>query len=67
MALSYNTTRAFPRLRTYADALKRWTDTKPIRGRDPEVRPLGHRKQPLSRIGREGDAPSGPTPITIDG
>lgn len=55
MALSYRTTRAFPRLRTYADALQRWSATKPIRGRDPEVRPLGRRNQAWYRIGREGD------------
>lgn len=33
-----------PNLRTYAQALDRYNTTKPIRGRSPEVRPLGARK-----------------------
>jgi len=30
---------------SYADALKKWTETKPIRGRDDNVRPLGPRSK----------------------
>jgi hypothetical protein len=33
-----------PRINDYATALKRWEDTKPIRGRAIETRPLGHRR-----------------------
>jgi hypothetical protein len=42
-----------PRLTSYADAAKREAETKPIRGRDPEVKPLGRRNQPWWRIMRE--------------
>lgn len=31
-------------IQDYASALKRWEDTKPIRGRDVDTRPLGHRR-----------------------
>ena len=33
-----------PRINDYAFALKRWEDTKPIRGRAVDTRPLGHRR-----------------------
>jgi len=32
-------------LSTYAEAQKRFDDTKPIRGRNPEVRPLGNKRR----------------------
>lgn len=66
MALGYNTLRAFPRLRTYEDAAAYEAKVKPIRGRTPEVKPLGRRSQAYYAIKREdngdiciiaGDAP----------
>jgi len=33
-----------PQINDYASALKRWEDTKPIRGRTVDTRPLGHRR-----------------------
>jgi len=33
-----------PRIRTYNEAYKRYQDTKPIRGSNPEIRPLGARR-----------------------
>lgn len=33
-----------PHINDYATALKRWEDTKPIRGRAIDTRPLGHRR-----------------------
>lgn len=55
MSLGYNTLRAFPRLRTYEDAAAYEAKVKPIRGRDPEVKPLGRRSQAYYSIKREGD------------
>ena len=34
-----------PRINDYASALKLWEDTKPIRGRDEDTRPLGYREK----------------------
>ncbi len=53
MALGYNTLRAFPRLRTYEDAAAYEAKVKPIRGRTPEVKPLGRRSQAYYAIKRE--------------
>ncbi len=53
MALSWRTLQAFPRLTSYADAAKREAETKPIRGRKPEVKPLGRRNQAYYSIKRE--------------
>lgn len=53
MALSWNTLRHFPRLLSYEDAAKREAETKPIRGREPEVKPLGKRGQRWHKIRRE--------------
>jgi len=55
MALGRNTLRAIPTLRNYNDASKWEADTKPIRGRTPEVKPLGNRKQTYFSIRREPD------------
>jgi hypothetical protein len=55
MALGHNTLRAIPTLRNYKDASKREADTTPIRGRTPEVKPLGSRKQTYFSIRREPD------------
>jgi hypothetical protein len=41
--MAYNTYGA-PRLSSYAEALKWHNDTKPIRGHEKAVRPLGHRR-----------------------
>lgn len=66
MALGYNTLAAIPRLQSYEDAARREAATKPIRGRTPEVKPLGRRSQAYYAIKREdngdiciiaGDAP----------
>lgn len=53
MALSYRSLFAMPRLLSYADAVEREANTKPIRGRTPEVKPLGRRNQAWFRIQRE--------------
>lgn len=53
MALSWRTLQAFPRLTSYDDAAKCEADTKPIRGRKPEVKPLGRRSQAYYSIKRE--------------
>ena len=53
MALGWRTLQAFPRLTSYADAAKREAETKPIRGRTPEVKPLGRRNQAYYSIKRE--------------
>lgn len=53
MALSWRTLRAFPRLTSYADAEHWEAKTKPIRGRTPEVKPLGRRSQAYYSIKRE--------------
>lgn len=53
MALSWRTLGAMPRLLSYADAAKREAETKPIRGRTPEVKPLGRRNQAWFSIKRE--------------
>lgn len=53
MALGYNTLAAIPRLQSYEDAAKREAATKPIRGRTPEVKPLGRRSQAYYAIKRE--------------
>lgn len=42
--MTFNSTRALPYLRTYADAKKRYEATKPIRGDKDGKRPLGDRR-----------------------
>jgi hypothetical protein len=53
MALGYRTLLALPRLHTYDDADRRERETKPIRGRTPETKPLGRRSQTHLTIKRE--------------
>ena len=53
MALSWRTLDAMPRLRSYAAAVQHEASVKPIRGRKPEVKPLGRRKQSWWEIKRE--------------
>jgi hypothetical protein len=55
MGLSWNTTRAMPRLTDYTTAAEHEAETKPIRGRSPEVKPLGRRDQSYRSIKREGN------------
>ena len=42
--MGYATVMNVPRVTTYTEAKKIHDNTKPIRGRDPEVRPLGNRR-----------------------
>ena len=42
--MGYATVMRVPRVMNYTDALARYEDAKPIRGRSPEVRPLGERR-----------------------
>ena len=53
--LSYNTLRALPSLRSYEEASKWEQATKPIRGREPEIKPLGRRNQTYLTIARDAD------------
>lgn len=53
MALGYNTYYEIPHLPTYADALRQYEDTKPIRGDENETRPCGRRSQPWFSIWRD--------------
>lgn len=55
MALSWNTLRGLPRLRTYKDASDREANTKPIRGDKQGLKPLGNRSQKWRHIRREAD------------
>ena len=42
--MGYATVMRVPRIRTYAEALRKFTNTKPIRGRDGDPVPLGERR-----------------------
>jgi hypothetical protein len=42
--MGYATVQRVPQLRNYADALKKHDETKPIRGRAEEIKPLGDRR-----------------------
>lgn len=42
--MGYATVMRVPRIHNYADALKKYDNTKPIKGRDDEPRPLGERR-----------------------
>lgn len=55
MALGWNTLRALPSLKTYKEASDWEKAVKPIRGRKPEVKPLGQRNQTYISIAREED------------
>ena len=48
-------TEGLPRLRTYAQALDRYENTKPIRGREKDIRPLGKRSKHHMRIEKHDD------------
>lgn len=53
MALGYNTYYEIPNLHTYADALRRYEETTPIRGDEHKTRPCGRREQPWFSIWRD--------------
>jgi len=42
--MGYATITRVPYIYSYEQALKKWQSTKPIRGREPEIRPLGERR-----------------------
>ena len=42
--MGYQTVMAVPRIADYKEAYKRWNDTKPVRGRSDDKRPLGERR-----------------------
>ena len=42
--MGYATVRNVPRIRDYAEALKKYNNSKPIAGRNVEIRPLGERR-----------------------
>jgi hypothetical protein len=42
--MGYATITRVPYIFSYEQALKKWQSTKPIRGREPELRPLGERR-----------------------
>lgn len=55
MGFGFGSLRSVPYLRTYAEALGRYNQTKPIRGSNPPVRPLGKRKNKHLRIEQTED------------
>jgi hypothetical protein len=42
--MGYATVMRVPKVNNYAEALKRWNNSKPIKGRDVDKRPLGERR-----------------------
>ena len=55
--MGYATVMRVPQLRNYADALKKYDETKPMRGRAEEIRPLGDRRDADTyHIRKNGDA-----------
>ena len=50
-----NRNSGIPRLHSYEQALKWWTDTKPIRRRATDDRPLGHRRNTWYLINKRDD------------
>lgn len=56
--MGFRTVMHVPRVRDYNEAVQRYMQTKPIRGREPEVRPLGERRDCDTysiRTGENGD------------
>lgn len=51
----FGSLRSIPYLRSYAEAFTRFNNTKPIRGRTPEVRPLGNRRYTHLQINTDGN------------
>ena len=55
--MGYATVMRVPKLRNYADALKKHDETKPMRGRLEEIKPLGDRRDADTyRIRKNGDS-----------
>jgi hypothetical protein len=55
--MGYATVQRVPRVHSYADALKIHDNTKPLRGRSPEIKPLGDRRDADTyHIRKNGDA-----------
>lgn len=55
--MGYATVMRVPRVHSYADALKIHDNTKPLRGRSPEIKPLGDRRDADTyHIRKQGDA-----------
>ena len=42
--MGYQTVMAVPRIADYKEAYKKWNNTKPMRGRSDDIRPLGERR-----------------------
>ena len=42
--MGYATVMAVPRIADYKEAYKKWNETKPVRGRSDDIRPLGERR-----------------------
>lgn len=67
MALSWDTLRALPRLRTYKDAAEWEANVTPIKGDKDKLKPVGKRSQKWRHIRKEADATitifNGKTPI----
>lgn len=42
--MGYQTVMAVPRIADYTEAYKKWNNTKPMRGRSDDIRPLGERR-----------------------
>lgn len=42
--MGYQTVMRVPRIADYKEAYKKWNDTKPLRGRSEDIRPLGERR-----------------------
>ena len=55
--MGYATVMRVPRVMTYTEALKIYNEVKPLRGRSPEVRPLGERRDvDTYQIRKNGEA-----------
>ena len=55
--MGYATVMRVPRVMTYTEALKIYNEVKPLRGRSPEVRPLGERRDADTyQIRKSGEA-----------
>ena len=53
--MGHQTVKHIPRIMNYADALDIYNRIKPIRGRSPEVRPLGQRRDDQYSIHKDGE------------
>lgn len=53
--MGHQTVKHVPRITSYADALAAYNNIKPIRGRSPEVRPLGQRRDHQYYVRKNGE------------